>query len=180
VSNIFVPWPKTQRWFEKNTCTITEKLDGTNACVAIDEAGNIWAQSRNRIITPEDDNHGFAKWVQDNKEDLLRMGHGHHFGEWVGPGIQRGYSDKVKRFFLFNSKRWLDEASRTPTCCSVVPVLATLDGTLGEIEEAVQYALRKLENEGSVAFPNFMRPEGVCVYHHRLRQVFKAYCNGEG
>ena len=108
------------------------------------------------------------------------MGHGHHFGEWVGPGIQRGYSDKVKRFFLFNSKRWLDEASRTPTCCSVVPVLATLDGTLGEIEEAVQYALRKLENEGSVAFPNFMRPEGVCVYHHRLRQVFKAYCNGEG
>ena len=68
---------------------ITEKVDGTNACVVVMEDGTIFAQSRNKIITPTDDNHGFAKWVESNKEELLKLGVGYHFGEWYGCGIQR-------------------------------------------------------------------------------------------
>lgn len=48
--------------------------------------------SRTRWITPEDDNYGFAKWANENKEELLKLGIGQHFGEWWGSGIQRGYN----------------------------------------------------------------------------------------
>src|SRR5882762_4949927 len=52
----------------------------------------VYAQSRKRIITPEQDNFGFARWVYDNAETLVHdLGEGLHFGEWWGSGIQRGY-----------------------------------------------------------------------------------------
>jgi len=44
----------------------TAKLHGTNASVALsfDNVDNLWAQSRENIITPENDNAGFAKFVE--------------------------------------------------------------------------------------------------------------------
>ncbi len=60
--------------------------------------------SRTRWITAQDDNHGFARWVEGNKQELLKLGAGRHFGEWWGSGIQRGYGLQKgeKRFSLFN------------------------------------------------------------------------------
>ena len=118
----FRAWPKIQR-LSNETYTITEKIDGTNACIVIDEEGNIAAQSRNRLIFPNNDNYGFAKWVEDNKEDLLSLGPGHHYGEWWGRGIGRNY-DQTERFFsLFNCGLWGEHNPNTPKCCKVVPIL---------------------------------------------------------
>ena len=64
----FKPWPKIIRIENKRKPVFTEKIDGTNACVVIDDFGKIAAQSRNRLICPNNDNYGFDKWVQDNKE----------------------------------------------------------------------------------------------------------------
>ena len=80
---------------------ITEKLDGTNASIYIGEDGTFLVGSRTRWITPEDDNHGFAKWAYSERERLLTLGAGHHFGEWWGCGIQRNYGLTDKRFSLF-------------------------------------------------------------------------------
>src|ERR1700743_312939 len=92
---------------------ITEKIDGTNAQVYIyrDKNGDLQmrAGSRTRWITPEDDNFGFARWVHENKEHLLKLGKGQHFGEWWGLGIQRCYNLREKRFSLFNTLRWETE-----------------------------------------------------------------------
>ena len=87
---------------------ITEKIDGTNAQILITEDGQILTGSRNRWITPQDDNYGFAKWVEENKQEILKLGVGRHFGEWWGGGIQRGYNlpKGEKRFSLFNVSRW--------------------------------------------------------------------------
>ena len=66
----FKAWPKIPR-LENTNWTITEKIDGTNACIIISNDGTeIAAQSRTRLITPDNDNAGFARWVQENKEDL--------------------------------------------------------------------------------------------------------------
>jgi len=54
----FQPWPKTPRL--NRDCIVTEKIDGTNSAIVIDEVGDVYAQSRNRLITPGDDNYGFA------------------------------------------------------------------------------------------------------------------------
>lgn len=148
---------------------ITEKIDGTNAQVYIsDDFKEVLAGSRNRWITPEDDNYGFAKWVKAHREELLTgLGPGTHYGEWWGQGIQRGYGLKEKRFSLFNVSRWTDDVR--PTCCGVVPVLAR--GV--DVVSLVGQSIELLRTKGSVAAPGFMRPEGVVSFHVPSQYLFK-------
>ena len=164
----FVGFPKLARLHR--AITITEKIDGTNACVVITEDDEIHAQSRNRIITPDSDNHGFARWVHENQDDLYALGVGHHFGEWYGAGIQRRYGLDHKRFALFNTGRWGDPEVR-PACCHVVPVLC--ESTADRLNAEVHTALSMLRDAGSAAAPGFMNPEGIVIYHHAARISFK-------
>lgn len=166
MSPIFVPFPKIGRL--RRSIIVTEKIDGTNASVYVpDDDGPLLAGSRNRWITPEADNFGFAAWVRDNSDDLRGLGHGIHFGEWWGQGIQRRYDQDRKRFSLFNVDRWADER---PECCDVVPVLCRF----GEFDSTeIHLAMEDLEATGSKAAPGFMRPEGIVVFHPQSRQSFK-------
>jgi len=115
----FTPWPKIARL--NREIVITEKLDGTNAAIHIEEFDcvepngeghkqfRVTAQSRNRILQPgkHTDNFGFAAWVQKNAEVLYKaLGVGLHFGEWWGVGIGRGYGLTERRFSLFNVAKW--------------------------------------------------------------------------
>jgi hypothetical protein len=154
----FKAFPKMARW--SRDIIITEKIDGTNASIYIGEDGEFFTGSKNRWITPEDDNYYFSRWAHDHKEDLLKLGVGHHFGEWWGPGIQRGYGLKEKCFSLFNVHRWSDSTLR-PECCSIVPTIYSGANYAGAIEDA----LESLKVSGSLASPGFMRPEGVVLYH---------------
>ena len=148
---------------------VTEKIDGTNAQVTITEDGRVLAGSRNRWITPESDNFGFARWVKEHEKELFTMlGLGTHFGEWWGSGIQRRYGLAEKRFSLFNVGKWEDPAVR-PTCCHVVPVLYR--GVFDT--EKIEGELSALAVGGSVAAPGFMQPEGVVIYHTKSNTLFK-------
>lgn len=169
----FQPFPKIPRL--SRNCVVTEKLDGTNASIYIptpDEEAfsfkKVWAGSRTRWLEPGSDNYGFCKWVDANYEDLLKLGYGHHFGEWWGKGIQRNYGLTERRFSLFNTARWGDPAVR-PAVCHVVPVL--YEGPFDMIE--IQKGLWTLGSIGSLAAPGFMKPEGVVIYHEAAKQLFK-------
>lgn len=63
------------------------KLHGTNAAFTFTPTGPV-AQSRTQLITPEQDNAGFAAWVAGagftGPEGVTV------FGEWCGPDVQRG------------------------------------------------------------------------------------------
>lgn len=199
----FAPFPKLPRL--NRGMVISEKIDGTNSAVVIAEAADspwenepiavvdtgsasyaLWAQSRKRLIFPgkERDNFGFAGWVKDHAEELARLGPGHHFGEWWGHGIQRGYGLDEKRFSLFNTGRWEDarraddpEAKATaPTCCHVVPILDRANFSQDRIDDA----LERLRCDGSAAAPGFMNPEGVVVYLSAARQMFKVTLDHDG
>jgi RNA ligase len=169
---------------------ITEKIDGTNAQIFIDETGrNMMVGSRNRWLTAGADNFGFCKWVNEHFEELLRLGPGRHFGEWWGAGIQRGYGLKEKRFSLFNVSRWdedifisgeAENAARAepnpsmmwfppPACCSVVPVMYR--GLFSET--AINSTLVDLLADGSAAAEGFDNPEGIVIYHTAAKQCFK-------
>jgi hypothetical protein len=192
----FEGFPKIARL--NRDIVITEKIDGTNAQVFIRAFGDgettdappvttaaehwLWAGSRNRWITSEKDNFGFASWVQQNAEGLVEtLGPGRHFGEWWGPGIQRGYGLPSKRFSLFNVSQWswlANAAARAarpevPEALSVVPVLYEgpwfVDGRWAP--EAAKDALRE---HGSAASPGFMRPEGIVVFHTASGNLFKS------
>lgn len=170
----FQPWPKIARL--NRDVTITEKIDGTNAAVLITDEMEVAAQSRSRIITPEADNFGFARWVSENSEALIELlGPGRHFGEWWGQGIQRKYGLTEKRFSLFNTARFLGSDFSSLPQLGVVPVL--YEGPFDQT--AVTTALQELKDYGSVASPGFMDPEGVVMFHHAARQLFKVTLEGD-
>lgn len=169
---------------------ITEKIDGTNAQVLIvptfevpegddtpfvAQVGDMLlaAGSRNRYVTPEKDNYGFARWVVDNQLALAELGPGLHYGEWWGSGIQRRYGLGEKRFSLFNVGRW--SADNVPSCCHVVPTMY-----IGPFNtEEANNQLMILAEHGSLAAPGFMRPEGIIVYHTAANSYFKATIEGD-
>jgi hypothetical protein len=200
----FQEFPKMARLSRE--IIITEKIDGTNAQVYIcqlpdDEAmptdtpivacrGNllIYAGSRTRWITPKDDNFGFAKWVEANADDLVKLGLGRHFGEWWGSGIQRGYGlpKGEKRWSLFNTVRWCLAGQQPqriqtgdpriekyqdvlPLCCGLVPELyrGIMDTS------AISTQIERLKTIGSMAAPGFMKPEGIVVFHTAANCGFK-------
>jgi hypothetical protein len=149
---------------------ITEKIDGTNAQICITPEGEFLVGSRTRWITPEDDNFGFARWAYEHKDELMQLGEGSHFGEWWGAGIQRKYDLTEKRFSLFNTARWSDDGKDVrPACCHVVPVMYKGEFRTNEIESM----LNLLRENGSMASPGFMKPEGIVIWHEAARQLFK-------
>lgn len=172
----FQAWPKTTRLFRD--IVVTEKIDGTNAAI-IFEDDEVGAQSRKRLITPDSDNFGFARWVYDNKDELYDMlGEGIHFGEWWGKGIQRGYDRGGKNFSLFNTSRNQDLWS-APAVDGVpvrpVPILHQGEFSEAEILDCLGY----LKRQGSVAAPGYMNPEGICVFHTQSRIVQKVTLDNE-
>jgi len=175
----FIGFPKVPRF--SRTITITEKIDGTNGQICITEEGEMFVGSRNRWITPAQDNHGFARWCHEHKDELMKLGVGRHYGEWWGSGIQRGYGLKAgeKRFSLFNVSKWRtaepvgevweNEQEIVPACCSVVPILYR-----GPFDmDAIHAHIKWLERNGSLASPGFMQPEGIMIYHEAGRHLYK-------
>ena len=172
IDEAFQPFPKVPRLLRN--VTVTEKIDGTNASVRVYPDGTVRAGSRTRWITPEDDNFGFAAWVRDHAEELRGLGEGHHFGEWWGRGIQRGYGLNERRFSLFNVSRW-NADTPPPACCHVVPVIYE-----NLPFEDISIALENALVHGSFAAPGFMKVEGIMVYHSAARQYFKYTLDGDG
>lgn len=161
--------------------TFTEKLDGTNGQIYVDLVPDvpdfdpeghilvvkdgvkyiIKAGSRNRYITVGDDNYGFARWVSDNANKLVDLGVGRHFGEWWGNGIGRRYGLERKYFSLFNAGRWSKENIPEVEGLTVVPIL--YQGPLSL--EAVDSTMESLRENGSVAAPGWMKPEGIVIFY---------------
>lgn len=145
---------------------VTEKIDGTNACVYVTDQGEIYAGKRTSWCTPEKDNYGFAKWVQENKTELLKLGPGRHFGEWYGRGINRNYGLQERRFALFSDSRAGDDC---PSCVSFVPVLYR---GLFDVD-AIDATINALRTFGSVAVPGYLNPEGIVIFHKAAGINFK-------
>jgi hypothetical protein len=173
---VFNGFPKMARLSRE--VLISEKIDGTNAQILITEDGGFFTGSRKRWITPQDDNFGFSAWAHENKEELMKLGTGRHFGEWWGQGIQRKYGLNHKRFSLFNVARWhlhgeepelipcadpriKKYTEELPLCCHRVPLLYR---GIFDTKEANDL-LESLKVFGSLAAQGFMNPEGIIVFH---------------
>lgn len=160
----FNPWPKIPRGQHENI-TITEKMDGSNSCIIVKNSKIVGIQSRKRFISPgkETDNFGFARWVHENAEEVLKLGEGEHFGEWVGPGIQNNPHNLEERaFYLFNTFRWNPD-HQPPELFKVVPVLFQGEKDKNTIKDAMD-GLWTVETAAGNT------PEGVIVYYHTTRR----------
>ncbi len=212
----FREFPKVARLSRE--CLISEKIDGTNTQVFVwdelhslpapegevttsispppadvpwiwtDEGIHVAVGSRTKWITPTDDNHGFAKWALAHAAELVTLGHGRHYGEYWGSGINRGYGlpKGEKRLSLFNVARWClhgQTPQRIPTadprvekwqdmlppCVGLVPLLYRGIFTT----DACEQAIAELRLFGSKASPGFAKPEGIVCWHTAANMGFK-------
>jgi hypothetical protein len=176
---------------------VTEKIDGTNGLIYIPGPDDgldpsyptnlgstrepIYAGSRNRWLTRESDNFGFANWVASRAAELhALLGPGHHYGEWWGKGIQRGYGLDHKRFSLFNATRWAKLAHPALPEVSSVPVLSVWPTFSQFLRVGLDDTAQALRIGGSVASPGFMDPEGIVVFHTAAQTTFKFTLDGDG
>lgn len=114
----------------------TVKLHGTNAGIVKNlKAGNIWAQSRETVLTETADNAGFAKFILNvelpdlgaSAQSLLFMTYQTHFaiqlgreitdgriaifGEWCGKGIMKGVGiTRLEKMFVIFGVKYVPEA----------------------------------------------------------------------
>jgi tRNA-binding EMAP/Myf-like protein len=93
------------------------KLDGTNAAVQIFPDGTVAAQSRTQVISPDNDNMGFAQWVSQNLEFFTKLAHSNHltiFGEWCGKGIQArtAVSEIDRKIFVVFAIQWIGSGDK--------------------------------------------------------------------
>lgn len=187
----FKEWPKIPRGGKGETVTITEKIDGTNACVIVEETYRgpvvVGVQSRNQLLADADndemeleitsDNYGFAAWVKANQEELAKLGPGYHYGEWAGPGIQKNpHNLEKKTFFLFNSERWRDGRQERPAGVECVPVLYE-GAVIADIPEEhrisanmIDVTMDRLWNS---AKEKGYHPEGIVIWYHKTRRYEK-------
>lgn len=148
----FISFPKIEQFrkvctevkyhYDNDTPTIrfkgTVKVHGTNAGVSWDFKNKICPQSRNRLITVENDNAGFAKFVKEKEVNIINImkkiailypGHDSEilylYGEWCGKGIQArvAVAELSPRFIVFDAmyidtrdpndliRRWLPQES---------------------------------------------------------------------
>lgn len=87
------------------------KLHGTNAGIQCHKDGQVLPQSRTTLLTATADNAGFAKWVIENQSHWQLNNDLIIFGEWCGPGIQKGVaisSITKKVFAVFAAKSLTD------------------------------------------------------------------------
>lgn len=152
----FKAWPKIQR-LKPHDIIITEKMDGTNACIIVENSEVVGCQSRKRLLSLDEDNFGFANWVEKNKEELAKFGDGYHYGEWVGPGIQKNpHNLKEKTFYSFNVFR--DDKDSLPCGCKTVPILYKGVYDLDIIRDQL-YNLKTLSAEQGY------KAEGIIIYN---------------
>jgi hypothetical protein len=190
----FTPYPKTPRL--NREVIVTEKVDGSNGQVYITDdpirglapvaqiaqdgqlPALVYAGSRNRWVHPGDDNFGFAAWVASTAGTLVDdLGHGRHYGEWYGKGINRNpYEIQHKAFALFNP--FTDLGSPATPHLGVVPLLAVCD--FQDLQPMLKNLLAELRAYGT-CLPNILcdYAEGVVVYHTAGRQTFKVTLVGD-
>ena len=133
------------------------KIDGTNSQVFLkDDGETLGFGSRNKEITPENDNAGFALSITQNKElynGLLAILKAHPnyiiYGEWLVPHTLKTYAQNAwRKFYVFDV---LDESTRHylpypydnmfKDCsqCSVIPLICIMDHpTPDQVKEKLQ------------------------------------------
>lgn len=85
--------------------TITEKIDGANASIAVGEDGKLIAFSRRNELTPESNLQGFYEYVQSLDPTMISCVLGSRyifFGEWLVKHTIKYPQEKMKQFYVFD------------------------------------------------------------------------------
>lgn len=177
------------------------KLHGTNAGITVIH-NQVFPQSRNSLLTPQDDNAGFAKWVDTNY--FGKLPDCTIFGEWCGPGIMKGtainkiphkifavFAVKINTTYLLDPSQIVDFLPKSPPHdLYILPwhgdpfvVDFTKKSTLKKIAADLSNIVADLENRDPWVQQTFNvegTAEGLVFYpHHAVFDLFVFKAKGE-
>ena len=166
------------------TCYITYKIDGTNACVWLGDDGELHYGSRNREITVDKDNAGFARYVSTSGElhDELKSLLEEHkgwviYGEWLVPVSIKTYrEDAKKKFYAFdvfdgerleyvNFDEWTKIIDDKYQAIGYIPLLAKLENpTIDDLKALLDRTGEYLVTQG--------KGEGIVIKNYGNRNIY--------
>ena len=85
--------------------TITEKIDGANASIYVDEDGALIACSRRNELNPQNNLQGFYEFVQSLDIDIVAAALGRQYilyGEWLVRHSISYPQERMKQFYVFD------------------------------------------------------------------------------
>jgi hypothetical protein len=201
MTDTFIPYPSIKRGLDFGWMCITEKIDGANAQITINDKKVVMIGAHKHTLRMADDPSwidqfkdapdrdvlliteprrqlfGFAGWVFDHKEELeAKLNNGTYYGEWYGPGINknRDYNLTQRRFAFFSAHKWTDPQRPRISDSDIVPILY-----IGPIKtEECEKCMEGLAEGGSRIVPGFMNPEGIVIELPQLDVMRKYTFNG--
>ena len=202
VMSNYASFPSIER-LENIYCVISEKVDGTNGLIEINEVFPVGEPkeiqirfgSRNRYITFNNDNADFAnffrhyearfkdvaadiilKELEVSGETLTECQEQYPlriYGEWFGSGIQRGYGLKDKFFMPFST--FYAEKLIEYQVPNIVKPNIMYTGKFNKL--TADMCMNTLAIHGSGIIKDYKRPEGIVIhfpkYNFRLKQTFE-------
>lgn len=95
---------------DHGTVYIFPKIDGTNASMWCDADGVVQCGSRSRMLSVDNDNHGFHAWVNGDELSAMALSvflktcrHLTVYGEWLVPHTLKTYREEAwRRFYVFD------------------------------------------------------------------------------
>lgn len=179
------------------TCYVFPKLDGTNGQVYM-ENGALIVGSRNRVLGLEkEDNHGFHKYILDNKEKYMKFFElfpNHRlFGEWLVPHAIKNYKDDAwRKFYVFDVCEisedglhatyvpYLEYKTKLEECgLDYIELLKRVenpdDNTIHELAESNNYLMKEGFKGEGVVIKNYSYKNkfGHIIWGKLVRQEFK-------
>lgn len=164
----------------------TIKLHGANCGVVWTPDGRLQAQSRDALLTPEDDFAGFAKFVVEFADQIRQIIVGHIlpqldgevravalYGEWVGAGVVR--KNKGSAVSKFDPKHWalfaaaVQGESENPRNVSRLLEGVPCEGRIGYVRRAGNWTL-------TVDFNNPASVEAAEAEAQRVTLAIEAEC----
>jgi RNA ligase len=193
----FKEWPKIPRY--RREVAITEKLDGTSACVVWVPVDPLAAENREYVLAERElvDQHGASigpHWLLAQSRQrfvapsrLIAKADNYGWAQWVddhadelmllGPGYHYGewWGYGIQRGYGVPEKRFsLFNVNRWGEGKQPLPACCHVVPLLGYITpDRINDKVEELRNLGSVAAPGYMRPEGIIVWHSQSKQYYK-------
>lgn len=155
------------------------KIHGSNGGIGFTPDGEMWFQSRERVLSYESDNAGFCLWGEANKdafktifnkivetEGTHTFGQFYIFGEWFGPSIHKGVAVNQlpeKKFGIFEmvfvdgeNKFNIDPRRYNDIINTLLPNTFVVDSIVPAIELEIDF------NDPS-AVQNFLSVDAVSI-----------------
>ena len=170
---------------ELGVCHVFPKIDGTNASVWM-ENGEIKCGSRNREITPDNDNAGFAKFASECPaiRNLLEDCPGWRlYGEWLVPHSLKTYRQEAWRnFYVFDVmfptplfeepfEQWdhmefeMYQPLMEMHCVNYIPPIGVVRN--GDYEKFLSFT-----EKNDFLLPTGMKGEGVVIKNYGFRNKY--------